>query len=70
MIKQYTIGSDDDTLTEDIINNLPILDTLPTELEEFTDTENWGLAYELGYKTYAKLTNGEFDEIIILEKQS
>jgi hypothetical protein len=70
-IRKYAFGSDDDDLTADMIERLPVMvalaDDFTDEFREFTD-DYYAAAYAAGYKTYSGFYRGQPTEVTYLVK--
>lgn len=71
LIRKYAFGSDDDDLTADMIERLPVIaelaDDFTDEFREFA-SDFYAAAYAAGYKTYAGFFHGQPTEITYLVK--
>ncbi|HET9284279.1 MAG TPA: hypothetical protein VFR24_20190 [Candidatus Angelobacter sp.] len=70
-VRKYMIGTDDDDLTADMIERLPVIaalaDEFTDEFREFT-ANFYAAAYSAGYMTYAGFYRGTPTEITYLVK--
>jgi hypothetical protein len=65
-IRVFEIGSDDDPLTAERIEALPVIEHIPSAYEFFVEPIYYQPAYDLGFRTAMGMKNGESTEVVYL----